>query len=105
MAVLHRSPSRWRSRPRQAGPTSAFQIQRVLSAAPCTLLSDPEERARLVTHKLQANDPARCVEIVRNFTSHQRKGLADSRDMHLLQRATSKLSAWLAAQKGIRRGS
>ena len=101
MIVLHRSLSRGRSRPRLAGLTSALQVHRVLSAAPRALPSDPDERARLVVHKLQTGDPSRLAEIVRDLTWYQRKGLASPQDVQLLQRATLALSAWLAAYKGI----
>ena len=103
MTVLHKPSSRWRSRPRLVSLTNALQVHRVLSAAPCVLPSHPDERARLVTRKLQTGEPSRLAGIVRDLTWHQRKGLANPRDVRLLQCATSELSAWLAAQKGIAR--
>jgi RNA polymerase-interacting CarD/CdnL/TRCF family regulator len=78
-----------------------LQVHGVLSSPPCALPSAPEERSRLVARKLQTGDPSTLAEIVRDLTWHQRKGLANPRDVQLLQRATATLSAWLAAFKGI----
>jgi RNA polymerase-interacting CarD/CdnL/TRCF family regulator len=100
MAILHMLQSRQRSRC-STGLMTADQVRRVLSAAPCALPSDPDERSRLVARKLQTGDPSRLAEIVRDLTWHQRKGLAHARDLQLLRRATLVLSAWLAAYKGI----
>jgi RNA polymerase-interacting CarD/CdnL/TRCF family regulator len=100
MPVLH-MPQSWRCSRCLTGLMSAEQVHRVLSAAPCALPSDSDERSRLVARKLQMGEPSGLAEIVRDLTWHQRKGLANARDVQLLQRATSTLSAWLAACKGI----
>lgn len=103
MPVLHMQQW-WRPNRCLTGLMSAEQVYRVLSAAPCALPSDSDKRYRLVARKLQTGDPPRLAEVVRDLTWHQRKGLAHARDVQLLQRATSALTAWLAACKGIERG-
>jgi RNA polymerase-interacting CarD/CdnL/TRCF family regulator len=103
MNVLHTPRSRRRGR-RSTGLMNAERVHRVLSAAPCALPSDSDERSRLVARKLQTGDPSRLAEIVRDLTWHQRRGLANARDWKLLRRAILALSTWLAAYKGIGRG-
>ena len=102
MMAMH-TPQSWRRTHCLTNPMSAEQIHRVLAAAPCALPSDANQCSHLMTRKLQTGEPSRLAEIVRDLTWRQRKGLANARDVQLLQRATSALSAWLAAYKGIGR--
>jgi RNA polymerase-interacting CarD/CdnL/TRCF family regulator len=103
MMHLPHMPQSWRCSHCLTGPMSAEQVNHVLCAAPCALPSDPYERSGLVAHKLQKDKPSRLAEIVRDLTWRQRRGLANARDVQLLQQATSALSAWLAAYRGIER--
>ena len=96
-------PQSWQRSPCLTGPMSAGQVNHVLCAAPCALPSDPYERSGLVARKLRIGDPYTSAEIVRDLTWRQRRGLANARDVQLLQQATCALSDWLAAYKGIKR--
>jgi RNA polymerase-interacting CarD/CdnL/TRCF family regulator len=77
-----------------------FHVQETLSAAPCTLPSDPDERSRLLERKLRTRDPERMAEVVRDLAWRQRRGKANGQDVHLLWRADRKLARWLAVQTG-----
>jgi RNA polymerase-interacting CarD/CdnL/TRCF family regulator len=95
MATRHRRTS--------VGPVTVY-VQETLSAAPCALPSDPDERSKLLRRKLQTRDPARIAEVVRDLAWHQRTGQASRQDVRLLWRADRRLARWLAAQTGEDRG-
>lgn len=91
-----------RHRLASVGPTT-FHVREALSAAPCALPSDPDERSRLLRRKLRTGDPMRMAEVVRDLAWRQRRGQASGQDVRLLRRADRQLARWLAAQTGEER--
>jgi len=91
----------WCSYTHSMGLASNSQVLHVLSAVPLALPSDPDERSRLLALRMRKGDPSTLAEIVRDLTWHQRKGLANTKDLRLLRQATVALSAKLAAYKGM----
>ena len=92
-----------RRRRTSVGPVT-FHVRETLSAAPCVLPSDPDERLELLERKLRTEDPARMAEVVRDLAWRQRRGRAKVQDLRLLRRADQQLVRWLAAQTGEERG-